>query len=292
MWTPALGRLEKEMKKRILKILSCIIIVVSILGIKKVISILDDAKIQKYDANGNEIYYKASKNSSEIFRKYNEKNQLIETKNVLPSNVINKEKKSEYTYYEYENDLLVKTIYKSASSSEEENYEIIYEYNDKGLKIKESHSRKGVTFFEYDDTANLIKKIMPDKTIIYEYDKNGKCIKEESSDGNITEYEYDENGRPLRTKTTDDVFFGNITLRWEYFDDDSEISVKYYHGDLNYIVMDKNNEYIEYGWKLPDGSISTTKYKKITLYTRWKNGQIKSKRVYTLYRKEYFEKIA
>ena len=279
------------MKKRVLRIVCCLIIILTFIGITKAIPILDDAKIQKYDVNGNEIYNKSGKNSNEIFRKYNEKNQLIETKNVFPD-IINKGKKSNYTFYEYVNDLLVKSVYKSDSNPEKEDYEILYEYNPQGLKTKKTHSRKGVTLFEYDNNSNLRTEITPDKKTTYEYDKNGKCIKEESSDGTIREHEYDEKGRLLKTTYINDHFNGNRTVRWEYFDDDPNISVKSYNnGEFasNYMVYDKNDECIETGWKLDDG-IAITKYKKITLYTRWKNGQIKSKRVYTLYKKDCFEK--
>ena len=55
------------------------------------------------------------------------------------------------------------------------------------------------------------------------------------------------------------------------------------------MVYDKNDEYIERGVKLDDGDL-VTKYKKVVKYKYWKNGQIKSKKVYTLGRKEEFIK--
>ncbi|HBB13076.1 MAG TPA: hypothetical protein DCZ76_02240, partial [Treponema sp.] len=79
---------------------------------------------------------------------------------------------------------------------------------------------------------------------------------------------------------------GNHIERWEYFDDDPKILRKYYsegESGTNYMTFDKNGEYIETGWIRAD-EILKTKYKKITLYTHWKNGKIKSKRVFTLYR--------
>ena len=55
------------------------------------------------------------------------------------------------------------------------------------------------------------------------------------------------------------------------------------------MVYDKNGEYIETGIKLDDGDL-VTKYKKVVKYKYWENGQIKSKKVYTLGRKEEFIK--
>ena len=279
-----------KIKKIVLGIVICIIILLSFVAVKEIKEIFDDAIITKYDINGNEIYSYSGKGSNKNYWKYNEKNQIIEYKSVVD---IKPFERVDYIYYEYENDLLVKRISKSDKSPTDEDCVVLFEYNDKGVKTKEIDSLNGMTVFEYDDNSYLIKKIDPNNVITnYSYDENGNCTCEESSDGSIRKMEYDDEERIIKRTYINDPFYGNRTVRWEYFDDDPNISVKSYNnGEFasNYMVYDKNDEYIETGWKLDDG-IAITKYKKITLYTRWKNGQIKSKRVYTLYKKDCFEK--
>ncbi len=278
------------MKKKVLGIISCVIVILVIFGIKKVLPVLESAEVIKYDKNGNEIYIKYANMDNEIYQKYNDKNQLLESKNVFENG---SKKEILYTYYEYVDDRLVKRIHKGDNLFEDENYEVTFEYNDQGLKIKETDSRKGITVYKYDENSNLISEILPDNKIInYDYDENGNLLKKEGSDGSIKEFEYDEKGRRLKETVKNDIFEGNRILRWEYFDDDPKISHIFYNEGENatiYMIYDKNNEYIETGWCYPDG-VYKTKYKKIVLNTHWKNGKIKSKRVYTLNKTESFEK--
>lgn len=271
------------MKKVVFRIVFYLFWLLVLFGTKKFVYILKDASVLKYDVNGNEIYSCPGKGSNEFYRKYNDKNQLIELKSVFGG------KDQYYIYYEYDGDLLRKQIFKNGDlpAPVAEEHEILYEYNQQGLISKTINSVEGETLYQYDDKSNLVTKISPNnKTINYEYDKNGKCIKEESSDGSIIEREYDEKGRSLRTSYTNHPVQGNHIERWEYFDDDPKILRKYYsegESGTNYMTFDKNGEYIETGW-IRAGEILKTKYKKITLYTHWKNGKIKSKRVFTLYR--------
>ena len=270
------------MKKIVLEIFFCVVIVLSFLGIKKILPILENAKVIKYDINGNEIYIKEY-SANTIYQKFNDKNKLIEL-----TNIDENKKEIQHVYYEYADDHLIKEIHND-SFPEKENYEIIYEYNDQGLKIKESDSRKGITEYKYDEKSNLIYEILPDNKIInYEYDENGKLIKKEESDGSIEEYEYDEKGRNIKTTIVNNhAILKNRTVRWEYFDDDPKISRKVYdEGEIasTYMIFDKNNEFIETCWYNSDGG-HITKYKKIVLYTHWKNGNVKSRRVYTLEQK-------
>ena len=195
--------------------------------------------------------------------------------------------------YEYENNKLIKTIHKSTGKIDNEDYNILYMYDENGLKIKEIHSKNGQTLYEYDKNSRLVKKTTPDNVITnYSYDENGNCTCEESSDGSIIKMEYADDGRILKRTHINDKFYGNRTLIWEYFDDDPEISKKWYDEDdyaPTWMVYDKNGEYIETGMKLDNGDF-VTKYKKVVKYKYWKNGQIKSKKVYTLGRKEEFIK--
>ncbi len=271
------------MKKIILSVLFGIVIILALFGIKKIIPVLKTADVIKYDINGNEIYIKNSGTVNTIYQKFNDKNQLIELTNINE----NKEE-IQHIYYEYADDHLIKRIHKGEGLPENENYEVKYEYNDQGLIIKESDSSKGITEYKYDEKSNLISEILPDnKTINYEYDENGKVIKEEKSDGSIKEYEYDEKGRKLKEINKNDAFWGNKTIRWEYFDDDPKISRKVYKEDeiaSSYMIYNKNDELIETCLYDSAGGY-TIKYKKIVLYTHWKNGNVKTRRVYTLRQK-------
>ncbi len=279
-----------KIKKIVLGIVICIIILLSFVAVKEIKEIFDDAIITKYDINGNEIYSYSGKGSNKNYWKYNEKNQIIEYKSVVD---IKPFERVDYIYYEYENDLLVKRISKSDKSPTDKDCVVLFEYNDKGVKTKEIDSLNGTTVFEYDDNSYLIKKIDPNNVITnYSYDENGNCTCEESSDGSIRKMEYDDEGRIIKRTYINDSWNGNSTDSWQYFDDNPEISEKYFHigeNAKNWMVYDKNDEYIETGWELPDGE-SITKYKKIVKYKYWKNGQIKSKKVYNLGRQEEFIK--
>lgn len=280
------------MKKRIIKVfLLVLLICIGIFSITKIVKISQTAKIYKYDINGNLIYSYSGKGSNKNYWKYNEKNQIIEYKSVLD---IKPFERVDYIYYEYENDLLVKRISKSSKSPTDEDCVVLFEYNDKGFKTKEIDSLNGTTVFEYDDNSYLIKKIDPNNVITnYTYDENGNCVYEESSNGKIIKYEYDGKGRILEKSYINDSWNGNSTDSWQYFDDNPEISEKYFHigeNAKNWMVYDKNDEYIETGWELSDGE-SITKYKKIVKYKYWKNGKMKSKKVYTIYSKKCFVKM-
>jgi YD repeat-containing protein len=275
-----------KIKKIVLGIVICIIILLSFVAVKKIKEIFDDAIITKYDINGNEIYLWDGINSYKNYWKYNDKNQLLEYKTVGFNGIY-------LVTYEYENNNLIKTIHKRTEKLYNEDYNILYVYNENGLKIKEIHSKNGQTLYEYDKNSRLVKKTTPDNVITnYSYDENGNCTCEESSDGNIRKMEYDDEGRIIKRTHINDKPYGNQIYIWEYFDDDPEISEKCYIYDdyaLTWRVYDKNGEYIETGIKFDDGDF-VTKYKKVVKYKYWKNGQIKSKKVYNLGRQEEFIK--
>lgn len=279
-----------KIKKIVLGIVICIIILLSFVAVKKIKEIFDDAIITKYDINGNEIYSCSGINSNKNYWKYNDNNQLLEYKSVLESAGFNQ---IYLVTYEYENNNLIKTIHKRTSQFDNEYYDILYLYDENGLKIKEIHSKNGQTLYEYDKNSRLVKETAPDNIVTnYSYDENGNCTCVKSSDGSIRKMEYDADGRILKKTYINDKFNGNRTLIWEYFDDDPEISEKFYEESENastWMVYDKNDEYIETGWKLDYGD-HVSKYKKVVKYKYWKNGQIKSKKVYTLGRKEEFIK--
>ena len=283
----------KKVIKVILYILAFILIITSYFYIGKLINlihIVQDAHVKNYDINGNEIYSCDGINTNKNYWKYNEKNQLLEYKSVMD---FANGKDIYLVTYEYENNNLIKTIHKGTGKLYNEDYNILYVYNENGLKIKEIHSKNGQTLYEYDENSRLVKKTTPDNIITnYSYDENGNCTSEESSDGSIIKMEYADDGRILKRTHINDKSYGNRTFIWEYFDDNPEISKKCYHEDdyaPTWMVYDKNGEYIETGMKLDDGDL-VTKYKKVVKYKYWKNGQIKNKKVYTLERKEEFIK--
>jgi len=288
------GRGNKKMKKTIANVILYLLAFLLIISfpyfINKLIKIEQYAHVTNYDINGNEVYSCDGINTNKNYWKYNDQNQILEYKSVMESAV---GKEIYLVSYEYENNKLIKTIHKSTGKIDNEDYNILYMYDENGLKIQEIHSKNGQTLYEYDKNSRLVKKTSPDKIITnYSYDENGNCIHEESSDGSIKKMEYDDYGRILKRTHINDKFYGNRTFIWEYFDDDPEISKKWYDEDdyaPTWMVYDKNGEYIETGMKLDDGDF-VTKYKKVVKYKYWKNGQIKSKKVYTLGRKEEFIK--
>lgn len=274
------------MKKKIVWVISIIFIILCIIVITKGMNIIQDAAVYEYDENGNEIYSCLGKGSNKVYSKYNENNKIIEQKNEFGSG---SNKNEVIINYEYEDNLCIKKISKSSGFPSSEDYEIKYEYNEMGLRTKEIDSIKGTTLFEYDDNSKLIKKIAPDNTFInYGYDENGKCIYEESSDGGLIKFEYDNKGRSLKTTYVNHKNYGNTTLVWEYFDEDPEISCKFYtitDFSTSWLLYDKNNEYIETGWECGDLILKTI-YKKVVKYKYWKNGNLRSKKIYIIHQKE------
>ena len=95
---------------------------------------------------------------------------MVETKSVMGDEV------EYYIYYEYEGDLLRKQIFKNENSSEED-YEILYEYNQQGLKTKKIDSLKGTTLYQYDKNDEYIETgiIWGDEFLTTKYKKITLC---------------------------------------------------------------------------------------------------------------------
>ncbi|MBL0202393.1 MAG: hypothetical protein IPP81_20220 [Chitinophagaceae bacterium] len=102
----------------------------------------------------------------------------------------------------------------------------IYQYNDKGKKIKEITS--GLTdIFKYGNNDSLIEwsRFRDNKmefTHIYTYDANGRIIKDESNDGPLATYSYDKNG----IKTENNYFVWGKALNNRH-DLKSRVTYKY-----------------------------------------------------------------
>ncbi len=262
-------------KKLIILIPAALII---LFFLKQGIAILQNVEVYKYDSNGNEIYSCGGKDKNQIYSKYNEKNQLIERKSVFGDEIT-------YLTFEYENDLLKKIIHKS-DYLPDENYEISYDYNAKNQKIKETDSRKGATLYEYDDKSNIIRKTLPNnESISYKYDQNGNEVYEESTDGGIAESEFDSKGRIVKETYKNLSYDGKRICYWEYYEDGSIKWINASDKHKGWILTGKNGELLENGF---DDLV--TKYIKKTVYYHWKNGQVKTKKIYTLWHRDYTEK--
>ncbi len=155
----------------------------------------------------------------------------------------------------YENDLLVKTDQTSTMIPSLEPYNegcrvIYYEYDDKGLLIKEDTYYKSGAFLQervyiYDDKGNLLAEVDNDVdgnmvgSIEYEYDSQGNVISQNwlASDGvsyRYVNYEYNSNGDMIKES-------GNLyTYEFEY---------EYFNGQL---ICKK--------WFNADGNCSITEY--------------------------------
>ena len=157
-----------------------------------------------------------------------------------------------------------------------EEYRVLYEYNESGLKMKESSVIDGsvtsYTVYAYEG-KNLVSekyfeclaneeafesvKLISD--IAYEYDDTGKLIKltrqdmlEESE--TVETYTYGDNGRLAEKQTAAD---GSIISRTEYSYDEheNELSVSIYGPDGNAISITKN----EYEYDEPGNVIKCTR---------------------------------
>lgn len=204
--------------------------------------------IFEYDENGNKIIEKeVSKNGESektgSFWKYNEKNQLTQ----------------------FWDDWSKRSTY--------------YFYDEKGQKIKEVRDTKE-TLFEYDQNGNLIKQTNPDGKVLYsEYDENGKLIRETDYRDKIWHFEYNENG------TLSKRFCDTEIYEVEYFEDEVE---KERHSIRKILVDGEFQTDFEFAFDR-DGNRILKKYSRHfyryfypTFCTHWKNGGVKTKRVYEI----------
>lgn len=204
------------------------------------------------------------------------------------------------TFYEYDkngNEILVKDVSNALESEESRS---TWKYDEKNQLIEEYHSwQKGTAYYSYNDDGQKVKKIEADgKEITYAYDESGKLIAEADSDGKTATYEYNEAGKLVKKVNLDGTiktyeYNENGTLRketyysdlcadtWEYYYFEDEPDKKQrvvligefpWAGEKSY---DRNGEEIMYKTEL-----STTYY--IRHCTHWKNGNIKTKRIYKI----------
>lgn len=203
----------------------------------------------EYDENGNKILEKkvskdGKREKAGAIFKYNEKNQLVMTWNDWSK------------VYKY------------------------YFYDEKGREIKRVNDRKE-TLFEYDENGNFVKETNPDGKVFYsEYDENGKLIRKTDYGDKVWHFEYNENGMLAKRFCDTEIY------EVEYFEDEVEKNryfVRKVLGDDGDFQTD-----FERGFDR-DGNVILEKdshhfYRRFypTFCTHWKNGNVKTKRVYEI----------
>lgn len=277
----------------------------------KIIENNEKIEVTKYDRNGNEIYHKTE--DSTTYHKYNENNQILEIKFEYRDGVSN-EKKTDYTYYEYDGKLLKKIIYKNDPSSKEKDHELLFEYDERGNQIKkieprkeattgDNDSSKRTTFYFYDENNRLIKEISPDYVVTeYIYNEKGNLIEEKTytplgegpdaprtNESSIT-YEWDDKGRKTKTTYINDKYLGDRSDWREYTDDDPEIQYIYYSKResssddeyTSYMKYDWYDEYVDCGIIDENDGQIYLRLKRNIKYEFWDNGKIKTKKIYNI----------
>ena len=151
-----------------------------------------------------------------------------------------------------------------------------YDSYDSSVKVHKKKFKDG-TSKKYDDKGNIVSETDTDgKCTKYEYDEKGKLVKETDSDGKTRMYEYYENGS-LKKSWTDE-----FSEEYEYFKDQPEkirlIKRKVSSGE--YAFLGKWEEKFDRKGNLvyEKNDWSYTRY--FYFCTHWKNGNIKTKRVF------------
>ncbi len=244
--------------------------------------IIKDSDVYKYDEQGNLI------SDGDASYEYAD-GKLVKRKSAKVT-----------TFYEYDkngNKILAKDVSNALESEESRS---TWKYDEKNQLIEEYHSwQKGAAYYSYNDDGQKVKKIEADgKEITYAYDESGKLIAETDSDGKTATCEYNEAGKLVKKVNLDGIiktyeYNENGTLRketycderythtWEYYYFEDEPDKKQWviltsTDGLGYEESyDRNGEEIMYKTKG-----RTTYY--IRHYTHWKNGNIKTERIYKI----------
>lgn len=178
----------------------------------------------EYDSMGNQIYAFESDSlggSNEIFREFNEDNNLIyekgsasgeyifkydENKNLISKKkLVNDTVVFEFTYTYDSNNNLIKTEYSNG-------FALNYKYDENNNLIYYYDSNSNEYFKEYDESNNLIyEKCGLSQETFYDYDSNGNLIhKKNKSDFSFSEewFEYNSEGKKIYSKKS------NGTEKW------------------------------------------------------------------------------
>ena len=153
----------------------------------------------EYDSMGNQIYAFESDSlgdSNEIFREFNEDNNLIYEKGSASG---------EYIFKYDSNNNLIKTEYSNG-------FALNYKYDKNNNLIYYYDSNSNEYFKEYDESNNLIyEKSGLSQETFYDYDSNGNLIhKKNKSDFSFSEewFEYNSEGKKIYSKKS------NGTEKW------------------------------------------------------------------------------
>lgn len=240
-----------------------------------------DSKEYRYDNNDNLIYFNDVKNKIEEIKIYDDKNRLCKTTrsdgkiteieyiednngNLIEERIkiTNKNTGDHHIIiqrYEYFEDGSYKITYTGDSNiTKTETYDSedrlilessdrfsrIFNYDDKGRKIKEINTLGLEEIWKYDNNDNLSDHIVNRNGRItfrmkYEYDKYGRLIKEKNYNGVTVKYYYENNNHIVHMKA-DNGYYENI-----FYDDkgrkikvENNTEIKNYkYDDNNHLIM-------------------------------------------------------
>lgn len=263
-------------RKTILWISGCVLFILLAVAYKKVYPIISGASVYKYDEQGNLIY----KRDPALQFPYE-------------------------TWYEYENDQRVYEKSVSKDKKEAKTYRYVYDENGNEISMIDDESGEIIRLRVYDSENQLVEEISKSEgTQEFYYNQNGQLIKKINYDGTETEFTYNEMGNPIletcpgksvmsyqynednvltfKHKEDSDyiydwIYFGDGSCKFSYKSKNSKYThTSFYDKDGNGILYETGSE--DYSWG--------RKCKYYTKYSWWKNGKIKSKKVYTLYKKD------
>lgn len=240
-----------------------------------------DSKEYRYDKNDNLIYFNDAKNKIEEIKIYDDKNRLCKTTrsdgkiteieyiednngNLIEerTKITNKNTGDHHIViqrYEYFEDGSYKITYTGDSNTTKteiydsedrlilessDRFSRIFNYDDKGRKIKKINTLGLEEIWKYDNNDNLSDHIVNRNGRItfrmkYEYDKYGRLIKEKNYNGVTVKYYYENNNHIVHMKA-DNGYYENI-----FYDDkgrkvkvENNTEVKNYkYDDNNHLIM-------------------------------------------------------
>lgn len=135
-----------------------------------------------------------------------------------------------------------------------EEYRTVYEYNDSGLKVKETSfvgdEAASTTMYAYEADRLVSEKLYEGSELIaecaYEYDENGRLTASTRTDNIegtavVKSYTYDDKGRVISVSTATD---GSVTGRTDYtYDDNGNELTRKDYGAGNELLSSVKNEY-------------------------------------------------
>ncbi len=238
------------MKIKKFQIIYGILIIILVLFRSTVKPILQKANIYEYNEDGKIIHSKTK--YYEYYYTYDDGKLITLSEDDFYCN-----KKTVYTYLY---DSKGNKICRKASSPDNEI--ITYVYDENNNLLEKRSSTRGVTRYKYNENNKKSVCILPyGKEELYFYDESGRLIKLMESEKEYTEYEYfDDTEIIYKEKITSSLTGGSETIYNKYGD-----PVEHLYGNYT-----KHLEKKYYIYKI----------------SHWKNGNIKQKKVYTIFEKK------